>query len=107
MKFTRFTLFTSIFKRNIAIFRFVHKVISGGDDTNITIGPPEILLDMPYSMGCYVAPAEFLTNKPPSTSMSNLSPANCLINCFKENPLQRFVGNLKIILILLSRKVLL
>merc|ERR1712150_75530 len=72
--------------------RFLYKVISGGDNTKINIGPPEMLLDMPYSMGCYIAPQDFETNKPPVTVMSNLSPASCIINCLSESSQKRFAG---------------
>ena len=80
-------------------------MISGGEDTKINLGPPELLIDVPYSMGCFLLPKDFQVNKPPSTSMTNLSPASCLTTCMSENEEQRFAGMLtKIIIILINNR---
>ena len=52
-----------------------------------------MLVDTPYSMGCYIVHLDLQANPPSSTSMSDLSPAKCLFHCLTENSNQRYAGN--------------
>ena len=52
-----------------------------------------MLVDTPYSMGCYKVHLDLQANPPSSTQMSDLSPAKCLFHCLTENSNQRYAGN--------------
>ena len=52
-----------------------------------------MLVDTPYSMGCYKVHLDLQANPPSSTTMSDLSPAKCLFHCLTENSNQRYAGN--------------
>ena len=51
-----------------------------------------MLVDTPYSMGCYKVHLDLQANPPSSTQMSDLSPAKCLFHCLTENDNQRYAG---------------
>ena len=52
-----------------------------------------MLVDTPYSMGCYKVHLDLQANPPSSTQMSDLSPAKCLFHCLTESDTQRYAGN--------------
>ena len=72
--------------------RFVHKVLSGNSATTINMGPPEILLDMPHSMGCYAILDSYNTSYFVPHISSSLTPAKCITYCAKQNPPIRYAG---------------
>ena len=75
--------------------RFYQKVTSGGSATQINIGPPEVLLDVPYAMGCFSMMESFTSVGPDYHELVNLDPAKCITFCLDTDDRKRFVGNLQ------------
>ena len=57
--------------------------------------PPELLLDVPFSMGCYQLPT---TERPDGNSLnpespnSDQSPASCILTCLRKGSQYRYAG---------------
>ena len=67
------------------------KAVAGADSTSLYFAAPEILLDMPYSMGCYEMTTEANTINF-DTTMSDPSPVSCLLTCQAKGSDYRFAG---------------
>ena len=67
------------------------KAVAGADSTSLYFAAPEILLDMPYSMGCYELTTVGNTINF-DTTMSDPSPASCLLTCQAKGSNYRFAG---------------
>ena len=68
---------------------------SGATDTQISIGPPEILFDMPLSMGCYqTSPSSENINTLFSSTSGDMTPAKCIVTCLAENNDYRYAGTM-------------
>ena len=66
------------------------KAVAGAASTALYFAAPEILLDMPYSMGCYELTQDNTINF--DTTMSEPSPVSCLLVCQAKGSDYRFAG---------------
>ena len=70
-------------------------VVAGDANTIVSVTPPELLIDVPFSMGCYKIREDVSSNADPITKEFDLpdpSPASCILECFKKDPEYRVAG---------------
>ena len=69
------------------------KAIANEDDSELYFSPPELLLDVPYSIGCFTgSPGNAVT----FDSFTDKNPASCILGCLSKGEDYRFAGVLKI-----------
>ena len=74
------------------------KSVAGVAETDLFFQPPELLLDVPHSMGCYEF--EKAMDSYDNISFLNLesdvTPASCILACYKTSSEYRYSGKLEI-----------
>ena len=71
------------------------KAIANEDDSELYFSPPELLLDVPYSMGCFKGSPD---NAVTFDSFTDKNPASCILGCLSKGEDYRFAGVLIITL---------
>ena len=64
-------------------------VVAGGANAGLHVTPPEILIDVPFGMGCYKIRDDVAVNAnadpiAKEVDMSDPSPASCILECLQK-----------------------
>ena len=86
----------------IIFYRISQAATSQADGVTLLTGPLELLLDVPFEIGCFQILNS--TTFPSPTKLDNLTSASCIVSCLSANPLMRYAGNSYMILALTSFK---
>ena len=78
---------------NIFVFSVKLKAIANEDNSELYFSPPELLLDVPYSMGCFTGSPD---NAVTFDSFTDKNPASCILGCISKGDEFRFAGVLTI-----------
>ena len=78
----------TVFKINFP-FSVKLKAIANEADSKLYFSPPELLLDVPFSMGCYQGSTANAETVDPIT---DTTPASCILGCALKGPEYRFAG---------------
>ena len=72
------------------IFRITQELHDLTNQGNYFIGPVELVIDVPFYIGCFEETDDISTVGTPIDIPDSNSPTNCLSICAKTNPLQRY-----------------
>ena len=71
------------------LFSVKLKAIANDANSELHFSPPELLLDVPFNMGCYQG--EF-DNADTVDTFTDKSPASCIVGCALKDQEYRFAG---------------
>ena len=70
-------------------------VVAADADSELHVAPPELLFDVPFSMGCYKIREDVASNAEAITKEADLpnpSPASCILQCLQKGSEYRISG---------------